>query len=48
MAEGYHGLLVPSFATGATSEDLNLVLWTWGNAAPVRVTLIDDESRLSR
>ncbi len=37
---GYHGLLVQSFAPGATQDDLNLVLWDWSRA----VTLIDDES----
>lgn len=47
-AGGYHGLLVRSFAPGATNDDLNLVLWTWGAAAPSRLTLIDDEHRLSR
>jgi RES domain-containing protein len=48
IADGYHGLLVRSFAPGATENDLNLVLWKWGDAAPSRVTLIDDEGRLSR
>lgn len=47
-AAGWHGLLVRSFAPGATADDLNLVLWTWGGAAPCRLTLIDDENRLSR
>ena len=46
-AAGYHGLLVRSFAPGATDDDLNLVLWTWSDAAPFRLTLIDDEDRLS-
>lgn len=45
---GYHGLLVRSFAAGATADDLNLVLWTWSNAGAARLTLIDDEGRLSR
>lgn len=48
IASGYHGLLVKSFAAGATNDDLNVVLWTWGDAAPSRLTLIDDEHRLSR
>ncbi|WP_054313299.1 RES family NAD+ phosphorylase [Mesorhizobium sp. 1M-11] len=48
IAGGYHGLLVRSFAPGATADDLNLVLWRWSDAAPARVTLIDDENRLSR
>lgn len=47
-ATGYHGLLVRSFAAAATSDDLNLVLWKWSVVSPSRLTLIDDESRLSR
>ncbi|RXT44659.1 hypothetical protein B6S44_27450 [Bosea sp. Tri-44] len=48
IASGYHGLLVRSFAPGATPDDLNLVLWRWGDTTPSRLTLIDDEHRLSR
>ena len=48
MKAGHHGLLVRSFAPGSAAEDLNLVLWTWGEAAPSRLVLIDDEGRLSR
>lgn len=47
-AAGYHGLIVRSFAPGATSDDLNLVLWNWSDVPPSRLTLIDDERRLSR
>ncbi len=47
-AAGYNGLLVSSFAPGATMADLNLVLWTWSATPPCRLTLIDDEDRLSR
>lgn len=47
-AAGYHGLLVKSFAPAAMDDDLNLVLWTWGDALPSRLVLIDDEKRLSR
>ncbi|WP_425467561.1 RES family NAD+ phosphorylase [Rhizobium glycinendophyticum] len=46
-AAGFHGLLVRSFAPGATATDLNLVLWTWSEVPPARLTLIDDEKRLS-
>ena len=46
-AAGYHGLLVRSFAPGATREDFNLVLWQWGNDGSARLTLVDDEKRLS-
>lgn len=45
---GYHGLLVRSFAPGAGPDDLNLVLWIWGAVEGARLTLIDDENRLSR
>jgi RES domain-containing protein len=48
IAAGYHALLVRSFAPGATEKDMNLVLWKWGDAAPARLILIDDENRLSR
>lgn len=48
MKAGHHGLLVRSFAPGSAAEDLNLVLWTWGAAAPSRLVLIDDEGRLLR
>jgi RES domain-containing protein len=47
-AAGYHGLLVTSFVPGATDDDLNLVLWKWSETPPCRLTLIDDEHRLSR
>ena len=48
IARGYNGLLVRSYAPGATGHDLNIVLWRWGGASPSRLTLIDDENRLSR
>ncbi len=40
--EGFVGICVPSFAKGATGQDINLVLWTWSG-----VELIDDDNRLS-
>ena len=46
IAEGYAGMRVQSFADDADSEDVNLVLWRWGDALPARVELIDDEGRL--
>jgi RES domain-containing protein len=48
IAKGYAALLVRSFAPGATGGDLNLVLWRWGRTELARLTLIDDEGRLSR
>lgn len=47
IGDGYHGLMVRSFAPGTTEDDLNLVLWRWSDAAPHRLVLIDDENRLS-
>ena len=44
---GYQGLLVHSFARGARMDDLNLVLFAWGSGPPSRLTLIDDEKRLT-
>lgn len=46
-AGGYNGLLVRSFSKGAGDDDLNLVLWRWGEDAPSRLELIDDENRLA-
>ncbi len=46
--EGFCGLIVRSFAPGATDTDLNVVLWTWGDTLPHQLILIDDEQRLSR
>lgn len=48
IGAGYNALLVRSFAVGATDDDLNLVLWKWGGPGTSRLTLIDDENRLSR
>ncbi|MDQ0316973.1 RES family NAD+ phosphorylase [Amorphus orientalis] len=45
---GYAGLLVRSFARGATADDLNLVLWRWNTGNADALALIDDEGRLSR
>lgn len=47
VSASYVGMLVRSFAVGAGSKDINLVLWEWGSQRPCRVVLIDDERRLS-
>ena len=47
IQRGHQGLLVRSFAHGASGTDLNLVLWTWGSSRPARLRLIDDEGRLT-
>jgi RES domain-containing protein len=46
VADGYNAMIVRSFAKGAAADDANLVLWRWGDGAPARLTLIDDEQRL--
>ena len=48
MSTGHNGLIVRSFAPGSSADDLNLVLWQWGDSSPARLVLIDDENRLSR
>lgn len=45
---GCAGIVVPSFASGATVRDLNLVLWDWSTTRPHRVRVVEDESRLPR
>ncbi len=44
---GYVGMFVRSFAAGTGAQEFNLVLWSWGKDLPSRVTLIDEEGRLS-
>lgn len=44
---GYQALLVRSFARGAGADDVNLVLFSWSAGPPARLTLIDDERRLT-
>ena len=57
IAEGYRGMIAPSFAPAGMPEtrelsgdpdgdDRNLVLWEWGDALPSQVRLVDDEGRL--
>ena len=43
VAQGFHGLLAPSFVRLAPAQARNLILWNW-TATTLR--LIDDESRL--
>lgn len=45
-ANGAAGIIVPSFAPGATENDRNLVFWAWSDSLPSRVTVVDDERRL--
>lgn len=46
ISQGFSGMLVRSFARGATQGDANLVLWKWGDVPPSEIILIDDDGRL--
>ena len=46
IARDYAGILVPSFARGASRKDTNLVLWKWTKRRPHKVTLFDPNHRL--
>ena len=47
ITDGFAGLLIQSFAKGASLSDLNIVLWAWtGNLGSLEV--VDDEERLSQ
>jgi RES domain-containing protein len=43
IAQGFAGIVVPSYARGAPADALNLVLWVWDG----KLTLVDDDDRLS-
>lgn len=47
-AEGFVGALVPSFVPGARPEDINLVLWRWGEKLPTQVNVFDPDNRLPK
>lgn len=42
------GILVPSFAVGASLEMHNLVLWMWGPNLPHRIVVFDPNRKLPR
>ncbi len=48
IAAGHAGILVPSFAAGATVLDVNVVFWQWSTDPPHQVEVIDDTGRLPR
>jgi RES domain-containing protein len=47
-AQGFVGLLTPSFAPGATAANCNLVLWQWGPDLPTFVAVYDPSDRLPK
>ncbi len=48
LSDGYAGALVPSFASGATPDDQNLVLWKWGPERPHKVMAYDPTGKLPK
>lgn len=48
IANGYAGMLVPSFAPGADQSDMNLVLWKWSPDPPHRIEVHDPAGRLPK
>jgi len=47
-ADGYVGMLAPSFAPGATADNCNLILWRWGPDLPSRVSVYDPSGRVPK
>ncbi|EEX12101.1 RES domain protein [Citreicella sp. SE45] len=47
VSDGFAGLLVRSYAKGATGANLNIVLWRWTDEGKA-LAVIDDENRLGR
>lgn len=47
VADGYAGLLIRSFAKGASLTDFNIVLWRWSGTT-CALDVVDDENRLER
>jgi RES domain-containing protein len=47
-ASGYAGIVVPSFAPGATAADRNAVFWHWADTPPHQVRVIDDQGCLPK
>jgi RES domain-containing protein len=47
-ADGYAGILAPSFASGAGPGNINLVLWRWSADLPARAAVYDPQGRLPK
>lgn len=48
VGQGAAGVIVPSFAHRAQADDRNVVFWTWAEAPPHQVRVVDDHGRLPR
>jgi len=47
MADNFAGVLVRSFAKGASSSNLNLIVWRWAGEG-CTLEVVDEENRLER
>lgn len=48
IGDGVAGVIVPSFAPGATPDDANIVLWRWTDARPHFCAVHDPSGRLPK
>lgn len=48
IAAGCAGVIVPSYAFGATERDVNVVFWIWSRSKPHKLRVIDDDGRLPK
>lgn len=46
IAQGIAAIRVPSFAPGSAATDVNLVFWSWSEAPPHQVRVVDRHGRL--
>jgi RES domain-containing protein len=46
--DGIAAIIVPSYATGAGEDDINVVFWRWSYTKPHFVRAVDDYGRLPR
>ena len=42
IRDGLAGIVVPSYARGATVADINVVFWDWSPTLPHQVRVVDD------
>jgi RES domain-containing protein len=48
IRNGTAGIVVRSYASGATPDDTNAIFWAWAPVPPHQVRVIDDEHRLPK
>jgi RES domain-containing protein len=48
IAAGSAGIVIRSFAAGASTGDVNVVFWRWSDTPPHQVSVVDHEGRLPK